>query len=97
MLILAFEENSAMSPKLHFFMDFRALWDVRIAWLNYLSQIKVFKMEERLDPDAEMIYKKMGEKKYNKLVQDMKLIADKFKERAQRTKAWWIWGPAWQQ
>ena len=51
------------------------------------SQIKVFKMEERLNPDAELIYKKMGEQKYNKLVQDMKLIAGKFKERAQRTKA----------
>ena len=44
-------------------------------------------MEERLDPDAELIYKKMGEKRYNKLVQDMKLIADKFKERAQKAKA----------
>ena len=38
---------------------------------------------ERLSPEAEAIYKKIGLQRYNKLVSDMRQIAKKFKERQQ--------------
>ena len=38
---------------------------------------------ERLSPEAEAIYKKIGLQRYDKLVSDMRQIAAKFKERQQ--------------
>lgn len=42
------------------------------------------KMESRLSPEAEMIYKKIGRQRYTRLVKDMKDIVDKFKARQSR-------------
>ena len=44
-------------------------------------------MEERLDPEAELIYKQIGYHRYKKLVKNMKGIADKFKERTDKYKS----------
>ena len=50
--------------------------------------VELYKMaassEERMSPEAEMLYKKMGQKRYEKLVDDMQSIADRFKERSGR-------------
>ena len=40
--------------------------------------------EQRLSPEAELLYKKMGQQKYNKLVENMQSIAERFKERKDR-------------
>ena len=41
-------------------------------------------MEAKLSSEAEMIYKKLGHQRYKSLVEDMRKIAEKFKERHNR-------------
>ena len=42
---------------------------------------------QKMDPETELIYKRIGHKRYTKLVEDMKEIAEKFKQRNQKYKA----------
>ena len=41
-------------------------------------------MEAKLSSEAEMIYKKLSHQRYKSLVEDMRKIAEKFKERHTR-------------
>ena len=41
-------------------------------------------MDPKLSSEAEMIYKKLGHQRYKSLVEDMRKIARKFKERHDR-------------
>lgn len=52
-----------------------------------LSVLLFFIMERTEDDHEEasdMLYKKLGQQRYDKLVQDMKIIAEKFKIRQNR-------------